>query len=60
MPVKGYLHWSMLDNYEWTEGFGQRFGLVEVDYATQGRRIRESAYVYKQICGKNALIDPVR
>jgi len=57
VPVKGYLHWSTLDNYEWTEGFGPRFGLVEIDYATQARRIRESAYVYKEICEKNALVD---
>ena len=57
VPVRGYCYWSLLDNYEWTEGFGPRFGLVEVDYATQARRVRESAYVYKQICGKNALID---
>lgn len=60
VPVKGYLHWSLLDNYEWTSGFTQRFGLVEVDYATQARRIRKSAYVYKQICERNALVDPVR
>ncbi len=57
VPVKGYLHWSLLDNYEWTNGFGPRFGLIEVDYATQERRIRPSAYVYKQICEKNALVD---
>ncbi|MDO8575691.1 MAG: family 1 glycosylhydrolase [bacterium] len=57
VPVRGYVHWSMLDNYEWTNGFGPRFGLVEIDYATQKRRIRDSAYVYKQICEKNALLD---
>src|SRR3989344_1361221 len=57
-PVKGYFHWSLLDNYEWTEGFTKRFGLVEVDYATQERRIRKSAYVYKQLCERNALLDP--
>ena len=57
-PVKGYFHWSLLDNYEWTEGFTKRFGLVEGDYATQERRIRKSAYVYKQLCERNALLDP--
>lgn len=57
VPVKGYLHWSLLDNYEWASGFTPRFGLIEVDYATQERRIRESAYVYKRLCEQNALLD---
>lgn len=43
VPVLGYLHWSLLDNYEWHEGFTPRFGLAEVDYATQARRMRPSA-----------------
>lgn len=43
VPVFGYLHWSLLDNYEWHEGFAPRFGLAEVDYATQERRVRPSA-----------------
>jgi beta-glucosidase len=43
VPVRGYLHWSLLDNYEWHEGFAPRFGLVEVDYTTQQRRTRPSA-----------------
>lgn len=42
-PVIGYLYWSLLDNYEWAEGFSPRFGLIEVDYATQQRHIRPSA-----------------
>jgi len=58
VDVRGFMYWSLLDNYEWASGFGPRFGLVEIDYATQARRVRESAYVYKQICEKNALIDP--
>lgn len=45
----GYLHWSLLDNFEWAEGFAPRFGLVEVDYATQERKPRPSAYVYKKM-----------
>ncbi|OGG55752.1 hypothetical protein A3D71_00895 [Candidatus Kaiserbacteria bacterium RIFCSPHIGHO2_02_FULL_55_20] len=57
VPVKGYCYWSLLDNYEWASGYGPRFGLVEIDYATQERRIRKSAYVYKQICERNALLD---
>lgn len=47
--VRGYLHWSLIDNFEWAEGFTPRFGLIEVDYATQKRTIRPSAYVYKAI-----------
>lgn len=57
VPIKGYCYWSLLDNYEWASGYRPRFGLVEIDYATQERRVRESAYVYKQICGRNALVD---
>lgn len=49
VDVRGYLHWSLLDNFEWDKGFGPRFGLVEVDYATQQRIPRPSAYVYKAI-----------
>lgn len=47
--VRGYLHWSLLDNFEWAEGFKPRFGLVAVDYATGERTVRPSAYVYKAI-----------
>jgi beta-glucosidase len=47
--VRGYLHWSLLDNFEWDSGFWPRFGLVEVDYHTLERKIRPSALVYKKI-----------
>ncbi|MBE0476547.1 MAG: glycoside hydrolase family 1 protein [Coriobacteriia bacterium] len=53
--VRGYLHWALLDNFEWLEGFAPRFGLVEVDYTTQERRIRPSARYYAQVCRTNAL-----
>lgn len=49
VDVRGYFHWSLLDNFEWAEGFTPRFGLVEVDYQTQVRRPRPSAYVYRAI-----------
>jgi len=58
--VRGYMYWSLLDNYEWAQGFEKRFGLVEVNFETQERKIRPSAYVYKQIIEQNGLIDPVR
>lgn len=47
--VRGYFYWALTDNYEWTEGFGPRFGLVEIDYATQTRKIRKSAEVMKEV-----------
>ncbi len=49
VDVRGYYHWSLLDNFEWSEGYAPRFGLVEVDYATGERRPRASAEVYARI-----------
>jgi beta-glucosidase len=46
--VRGYLHWSLLDNFEWDKGFWPRFGLIEVDYATLKRTIRPSAMKYAE------------
>jgi beta-glucosidase len=56
VDVRGYFHWSLLDNFEWAEGYGPRFGLVEVDYATQERRPRESARFYSTIARTRELI----
>lgn len=53
VDVLGYLHWSLIDNFEWAHGYGPRFGLIEVDYATQRRSIRPSARVYAEIIKKN-------
>ncbi len=47
--VRGYFHWSLLDNFEWENGFWPRFGLVEMDYKTLERKIRPSAWEYKKI-----------
>lgn len=47
--VIGYIHWSLLDNFEWADGYKGRFGLVEVDFETQQRTIRGSARTYAQI-----------
>jgi len=52
VPVHGYFHWSLLDNFEWAHGFTPRFGLVDIDYKTQKRTPRESAYRYKKIIEK--------
>jgi beta-glucosidase len=43
IDVRGYLYWSLLDNFEWVSGYGQQFGLVAVDRSTQRRTIRPSA-----------------
>ncbi len=45
-PIEGYFYWSLLDNFEWLEGFRPRFGLFEVDYATFARRRRPSADLF--------------
>lgn len=49
IDVRGYFHWSLLDNFEWSHGFWPRFGLFEVDYKTFKRIPRKSAYFYKRI-----------
>ncbi|MEK7567528.1 MAG: glycoside hydrolase family 1 protein [Patescibacteria group bacterium] len=56
VDVKGYFHWSLMDNFEWDKGFWPRFGLVEVDRKTLERKIRPSAYVYKKIAENNSLV----
>ncbi len=48
--VRGYFYWSLLDNFEWAEGFTQKFGLVEVDFATFERKMRPSGKLYSEIC----------
>lgn len=53
--VRGYLHWSLLDNFEWDKGFWPRFGLVAVDRTTQTRTIRDSARHYASIAKANEL-----
>lgn len=47
--IRGYLHWSLLDNYEWSEGFWPQFGLVAVDRNTMERKVRPSAYIYRDL-----------
>ncbi len=50
VPVTGYLYWSLLDNFEWDKGFGPRFGLIDIDYTTCKRTVRESALQYAKVC----------
>ncbi len=56
--VRGYFHWSLVDNFEWREGFRPRFGLIEIDYATQKRTVRDSARYYERICWANGIEVP--
>jgi beta-glucosidase len=54
--VLGYFHWSILDNFEWAEGYKQRFGLVHVDYGTLRRTPKDSAYWFRDlISGKGRI-----
>lgn len=55
VDVRGYLYWSLLDNFEWDKGFWPRFGLVEMNYKTMERKIRPSAYEYKKIIDSNSI-----
>jgi beta-glucosidase len=54
-PIKGYFHWTLVDNFEWERGWSMRFGLWELDTATQARRKRPSADLYAEICRENGI-----
>jgi beta-glucosidase len=49
VDVRGYLHWSLMDNFEWAEGYKQRFGLIHTDYSTLARTPKDSSYWYRQV-----------
>jgi beta-glucosidase len=56
--VRGYLHWTAWDNFEWAEGYSKRFGLFAVDRETQERTAKPSAALYAEICRERAVSDP--
>ena len=53
--VRGYLHWSLVDNFEWAEGYDARFGLVHVDFETQARTVKPSGDLFADIAKANAI-----
>jgi beta-glucosidase len=55
VPLQGYFVWSLMDNFEWGQGLSKRFGLYHVDYATQIRTPRESAFWYRDAISGNAV-----
>jgi beta-glucosidase len=57
VDLRGYLAWSLLDNFEWAYGYDKRFGLVHVDYDSQRRRLKDSALWYRGVIASNGLAD---
>ena len=55
-PVKGYFHWSLLDNFEWSWGYTRRFGITRVDYPTQQRTPKESFRWYQKVIQENRIL----
>jgi beta-glucosidase len=56
VPVKGYFQWSTMDNFEWINGYGDRFGLVYVDFKTQERTLKLSAEWFREAARGNAVV----
>jgi beta-glucosidase len=59
VPLAGYFHWSLIDNFEWQHGYTKRFGLVWVDYPTQRRVPKGSARWYREVVAANAIDEDV-
>jgi len=53
VDIRGYFHWSIMDNFEWASGYKHRFGLVHVDFDTQKRTLKDSAYWYREVIRTN-------
>ncbi|QBD82397.1 glycoside hydrolase family 1 protein [Ktedonosporobacter rubrisoli] len=59
IPVGGYFHWTLVDNFEWNNGWYVRFGLIEMDPRTQVRTPRRSASMFGEICRANAITEEI-
>lgn len=57
VKVEGYFLWSLYDNFEWSFGYGSRFGIVFVDFATQQRVVKESGHWYSRVIQENAVVE---
>ena len=55
VDVRAYYAWSLLDNFEWAQGYSKRFGLVHVDYSTLARTPKDSAWWYGDVIARNGL-----
>ncbi|WP_433371203.1 GH1 family beta-glucosidase [Actinoplanes sp. CA-142083] len=55
VDLRGYFVWSLMDNYEWAEGYAKRFGIVHVDYTTQERVLKDSAKWYRNVISRNGI-----
>jgi beta-glucosidase len=58
VDLRGYFVWSLMDNFEWAEGYAKRFGIVHVDYSTQKRVLKDSAKWYRDVIRRNGIPDP--
>lgn len=56
-PVIGYCQWSLMDNFEWAEGYDKRFGIVHIDYVTQKRTLKDSALWYARVIAANEVVE---
>ena len=56
VPLQGYFVWSLMDNFEWAEGYGKRFGVTYLDYATQERTIKDSGRWYAEVTRANRVL----
>lgn len=56
VDVRGYFYWSLMDNFEWADGFDPCFGLIEINYRTMERCIRPSAWQYAKVCQSNQFV----
>ena len=58
VDVRGYFVWSLLDNFEWSHGYGPKFGLFEVDRTSFERKAKPSAHWFGEVAKANALVPP--